>query len=187
MYVNKWIVTAATLALLLLTASVAYLAGERAGRVAVPADAKLVERKPDRRSPVRAAAPTRSAEKMPKPAAPVPALSVNAVKEADYKRLGMGCMCAFSSGGSEYLIGGGDADALVLRADGRARLIPIGEEGLQTLFDDRFSYRAGGYAVAVKPVGKLRPGCDGHSVPAELEVSSEHAEKRLRGTWTCGC
>lgn len=135
--------------------------------------------------PMKGQAPTRVRAK---PQPPEPALSLAPVTAADWNRLGIGCVCAFSRGrrSKELFIAGGD-DLAIWRPAGDRKVCPLREEQLQELFDDDARIECGSSRVVIRGYGKTMPGFDGHSRQAKLTVYEGGEELLLDGHWGCGC
>ena len=131
-------------------------------------------------------------ESPPKPlvgalqSSPSPALSLAALKESDWLKIGMGCSCSFSAGTpqKEKLIAGGDG-LTFFRLNGKEHICPAPDT--QSMFDGPVSMSCGSAAVQVTPYGKVEPGEDGHSSSARLHIADTSGTLSLTGTWGCGC
>lgn len=117
---------------------------------------------------------------------PSPTIMLGTIKDADWKKIGMGCSCSFSVGmpRKEKLIAGGDGRTL-FRLNGKERLCPAPDT--QAMFDGPVSMSCGSAAVQVTPFGKVQPGEDGHSSSARLHIVDTSGTLSLTGTWGCGC
>lgn len=117
-----------------------------------------------------------------------PALSLSPVTAADWKKLGMGCACAFSrSRRSKELFTAGGDDFAIWRPGGARKVCPLKEDQLQQLFDDEATIQCGSSRIVIRGYGETTPGFDGHSRRAKLTVYEGGEEIVLDGEWGCGC
>jgi hypothetical protein len=180
---TKLLIGVLLVAVVTLGLAVAFLLGRN---VTAPADPQSLTLR-------MAAIPARVAKSPPEravaePRPGKPALALAPVTQADWKKLGVGCVCAFSRSqrSKELFIAGGD-DLAIWRPAGDRKVCPLKEEQLQELFDDDAKIQCGSSRIVIRGYGKTTPGFDGHSRQAKLTVYEGGREITLSGHWGCGC
>jgi hypothetical protein len=182
---SRTILIAATLLILGLVVTVAFLLGRATGSEA----ASKVDVQPVARSGPASTSPParveRRAEPVPLPSAE-PQMVLADLTQADTERLGMGCYCGFDVDGKEKLVAGGNGVA-ILRPNGGRELCEIDEDKLQELFAGETSLACGSAKLRITPFGEVTPGEDGHSSQARVRIDQNGATKTFVGDWGCFC